>query len=174
MKKILICIMAISVLICGCDSTGISQSSYNELQSKNSEITDNYKTLQDSYSELYKKSNTPEYKKAMENASKLTELQSQVDDAQSKLNSLNGQVAQASGNPLSFSAGVFYCGTDFPPGRYKIYGGTSNFSAYDSSGSIIINIILGTNKYSVSEYVYTFAKAQTIKSESAFKIQLIK
>ena len=62
-------------------------------------------------------------------------------------------------------------GEDFEVGRYKIYGGSSNFIVYSRYGDLEVNTILGD--WGVEEYVYTFNNGDEIEAHSSFKMQPI-
>lgn len=86
---------------------------------------------------------------------------------------MNADIIKVSGKAKSYPAGDLTAGIDFPVGRYKIYGGSSNFIVHDADGWLRVNIILGS-KYGVSEYIYTFAEGDQVRAESAFKMVPVK
>ena len=102
--------------------------------------------------------------------SKISELTKNKEDLDTQISQLNGEVVKLKGQPKSYPAGQLTAGTDIPTGKYKIYGGSSNFVVYSSSGSLQVNIILGTGSYNVSEYIYTFKTGDKIEANSSFKL----
>lgn len=102
--------------------------------------------------------------------SKVTELTNQKASLETQVSELNSEVIKLKGEPKTYPAGQLVAGTDVPTGKYKIYGGNSNFVVYSASGSLQVNIVLGTNAYSVSEYIYTFKTGDKIEARSSFKL----
>ncbi|MFY2157389.1 hypothetical protein ACOSZF_17265 [Cytobacillus firmus] len=72
--------------------------------------------------------------------------------------------------PVNLSAGHFIVGNDVPLGRYKAVpvGRGSNFVVYDSSGSLIVNTILGD--IGVPEYVFSAEFEYEIQTEAPVKL----
>lgn len=89
---------------------------------------------------------------------------------ETEITSLKEEVIKLKGEPKTYPAGHLTAGTDVPTGKYKIYGGSSNFVVYSSSGSLNVNIILGSGYLSVSEYIYTFSIGDKIEADSSFKL----
>lgn len=106
--------------------------------------------------------------KTLEN--KVSELTTQKQDLENQINTLNQDVIRIKGEAKTYPAGHLTAGVDTPTGKYKIYGGSSNFVVYSASGSLQVNIILGTGRYSVSEYIYTFKSGDKIEADSSFKL----
>lgn len=100
---------------------------------------------------------------------KQEELSIQKTELESQIQTLSEEVAKAKGEPKNYSAGHLTAGIDVPTGKYKIYGGSSNFVVYSAYGSLKVNIILG-GSYGVSEYIYTFEEGDKIEANSAFKL----
>lgn len=96
-------------------------------------------------------------------------LQEKEKSLNEQIEKLNGEVAKAKGQPKTYPAGHLTAGTDIPVGKYKIYGGNSNFVVYSSTGSLEVNIILGT-RFGVEEYIYTFKTGDKIEANSSFKL----
>lgn len=94
-------------------------------------------------------------------------LEQDIEKLKSDISKYEGELIKAKGSPLTFPAGYFTAGNDFETGRYKIYGGSSNFVVHNSSGKLKVNIILGSN---VSEYVYKFSSGDEIEARSSFKM----
>lgn len=97
------------------------------------------------------------------------DLETQKTQLESEINTLKGEVLKAKGEPKTYPAGHLTAGTDVPVGKYKIYGGNSNFIVYSTYGTLEVNIILG-GTYGVSEYVYTFQTGDKIEANSSFKL----
>lgn len=101
---------------------------------------------------------------------KVIELTNQKISLENQISELSSEVIKLKGEPKTYPAGHLTAGTDVPTGKYKIYGGNSNFVVRSSSGSLQVNIVLGTNAYSVSEYIYTFKTGDKIEARSTFKL----
>lgn len=101
--------------------------------------------------------------------SKKAELEGQAEGLQQTIDGLNADIIRIKGEAKTFPAGHLNAGTDFELGRYKIYGGSSNFVVYSSSNRLQVNIILG-GRYGVEEYIYTFSSGDQIKASSSFKM----
>ncbi|KON90388.1 hypothetical protein AF332_20435 [Sporosarcina globispora] len=73
--------------------------------------------------------------------------------------------------PVNLSAGHFIVGDDVPLGRYKAVpaGRGSNFVVYDSTGSLIVNTILGSDN-GVPEYVFSAEFEYEIQTEAPVKL----
>lgn len=158
------------------------QAEYNNLNSK---YTETEKKLEESNLDLKKvKKEVEDLKqedkqneiskniKALE--TKETELTTQKQELEQQISSLQADVVKIKGEPKTYPAGQLTAGTDVPVGKYKIYGGSSNFAVYSASGSLQVNIILGSGSYSVEEYIYTFKTGDKIKANSAFKLVEVK
>ena len=116
---------------------------------------------------------------------KIQELKSEQEDLEKDIESkkeekssleeeiekLNGDVITVKGKAKSYPAGQLVAGEDFEAGRYKIYGGSSNFIVYSRYGDLEVNTILGD--WGVDEYVYTFNNGDEIEAHSSFKMQPI-
>lgn len=102
--------------------------------------------------------------------SKISSLKNEKQTLNAEIEQLNREVIKLKGNPKTYPAGQLTAGTDLPIGKYKIYGGNSNFVVYSSTGALQVNIILGSGSYNVSEYIYTFKMGDKIKANSSFKL----
>lgn len=155
-----------------------SQKDYKNLSSKYSSIE---KQLEESKDELEKcKGQIQELQqeekqneinnniKALED--RVAELTTQKQDLENQINTLSQEVIRIKGEAKTYPAGYLTAGEDVPTGKYKIYGGSSNFVVYSASGSLQVNIILGSGQYKVSEYIYTFKSGDVIKANSSFKL----
>lgn len=92
---------------------------------------------------------------------------------QAEIDDLKGEVIKIKGQEKTYPAGYLTAGTDFEIGRYRIYGGNSNFVVRSSLGELKVNIILG-GKYGVNEYIYEFSTGDKVQAESSFKMVLVK
>lgn len=101
--------------------------------------------------------------------SEISLLEGKKQTLNSEIEQLNGEVIKLKGEPKTYPAGHLIAGTDVPIGKYKIYGGNSNFAVYSSYGELEVNIILG-GSYGVSEYIYTFKAGDKIEARSPFKL----
>lgn len=100
----------------------------------------------------------------------VSSLENKKQSLNTEIQQLNGEVTKIKGEPKTYPAGQLTAGADVPIGRYKIYGGSSNFVVYSSSGSLEVNVILGSGAYNVNEYIYTFKTGDIIKANSSFKL----
>ena len=100
---------------------------------------------------------------------KVKDLISQKEKLEKDIENLKSDVIKIKGEPKQYPAGQLTAGTDVPTGKYKIYGGNSNFVVYSSYGKLKVNVILGTS-IGVDEYIYTFETGDKIKAESSFKL----
>lgn len=103
---------------------------------------------------------------------KIADKEKELSEVQAQIDAAKGELIKEYGKPLSFPAGYFYAGKDFPAGRYKIYDGTSNFFVHSKDGEHRVNIILDekdTDGY-VTEFVYTFEDGDEIEASSSFKL----
>lgn len=155
-----------------------SQANYKELNTKYTNLASAKKTLSDKYNSLNSKydelnnkyQETTQEKYQTELKSKINELETNKSNLETQVEKLNKDIITLKGTEKTYPAGFLTAGKDFEPGRYKIYGGSSNFFVYSSSGSLRVNIILGNGSYRVSEYLYTFQSGEHIEANSSFKM----
>ncbi len=102
-------------------------------------------------------------------SSEISSLEDKKQTLNSEIEHLNGEVIKLKGEPRTYPAGHLTAGTDIPTGKYKIYGGSSNFVVYSSYGDLEVNIVLGGN-YGIDEYIYTFKTGDKIEARSSFKL----
>jgi len=81
---------------------------------------------------------------------------------------INGQTPWA--DTLSFPAGFFTAGEDFPIGRYRIVGTTSNFTIHNVAGRLRVNVVFGERASHVQEYIYNFARNDEIHARAPFRL----
>lgn len=176
-KLILVGALAV-ILLAGCN--GVPQKThdafvrdYEMLQRRMEKLQSDYDALKEDYYRL--KSEYDQYKKDiapfmdlanLENEK--TRLKQDIAELEAKIEELNADVIKIAGKPKTYPAGYLYAGKDFPAGRYKIYGGSSNFFVYDVNDRIRVNIILG--RLGVDEYIYTFSEGEEIRAKSSFKL----
>lgn len=101
--------------------------------------------------------------------SEISKLEEKKDSLNKEIEKLNGDAIRLKGEPKTYPAGHLTAGTDVPTGKYKIYGGSSNFVVYSSTGKLEVNIILG-GRLGTSEYIYTFKTGDRIEANSSFKL----
>ena len=197
MKKCIILILCCSFIIYGCGNSDLEQeykALLEEEKEKCDKINDAYaelnkenRSLQREYdkiinSELYTKYNdvksANEYLDDIQEEIKKLEtdkqnLNNEIEELNAQKQSLKDKIANSKNEPISFYAGEYVCGKDFPEGRYLIYDGSSNF--FVTGGSNRVNIILGNdpNWGEVNEYVHFFENGELIESRSSFKLKLI-
>ena len=100
---------------------------------------------------------------------KKADLTKEIASLQGQVDKLKQDIIKATGSTKSYPAGELYAGVDFPVGRYRIHGGSSNFVVYSASGYLRVNIILGSS-YGVSEYIYRFEQGDKIEARSSYKM----
>ncbi len=115
--------------------------------------------------------NSSIYNKQQEEVNKLKSTKEELEKTKTSLNDeiqkLKEEVVKIKGEPKKYPAGQLTAGTDIPLGKYKIYGGNSNFTVHSSYGDLKVNIILG-GSYGVEEYIYTFQQGDKIDARSSF------
>jgi len=123
---------------------------------------------------LGKNEKQTEIKQTIENLKKEQDnLKRQKEQLETEMQTLKSDIIRLKEEPKTYPAGHLTAGTDVPIGKYKIYEGNSNFVVYSSSGSLKVNIILGSDSFSVKEYIYTFCNGDKIKANSTFKLVAI-
>ncbi len=146
------------------------QNEYSQLQSKYSENQRNINEQDKKIKELEQEEKQREINSNIATLeSKKGELEKEKQSLESQIKTLNKDVIRIKGEPKTYPAGHLTAGTDTPTGKYKIYGGSSNFAVYSSTGRLEVNIILGS-RYGVDEYIYTFKTGDKIKASSSFKL----
>ena len=149
------------------------------LKNENNSIQEQFMDLSKKISTLQKDEEQEKIKNKIEELkSEQKELEENIKDKKSEKSSLekeidelNGDVITAKGKAKTYPAGQLVAGEDFEVGRYKIYGGSSNFIVYSCYGDLEVNTILGD--WGVEEYVYTFNNGDEIEAHSSFKMQPI-
>lgn len=149
------------------------------LKDENNKIQITYRELTDKIAVLQKDEEQEKINSKIEELkNEQKELETEISDKKSEktslekdLEKLNGDIVTARGKAKSYPAGQLVAGKDFETGRYKIYGGSSNFVVYSLLGELEVNIILGD--WGVEEYVYTFNEGDEIEARSSFKMQPI-
>ena len=177
---IILLLVAIIVLLC----TTVPVNNYNELNEKLSRKQKLYTDLVTKNNETEEKNREQEAKiKELSQSEKQEELNNTIKGLEGKvealttekqtleteIENLKGDVIKIKGEPKTYPAGHLTAGTDVPIGKYKIYGGNSNFVVYSAYGSLQVNIILGSS-YGVDEYIYTFKNGDKIEASSSFKL----
>ena len=172
---ILIVIGFIIILFIICGVSNYQNNRYNDLKEKYSNLKDDYSEINKKYKEATKQKEKEEIETEIADLNSQKDfLQNEVDSLTEQKNQLNSEIVTIKGQPLSFPAGYFTAGTDFEPGRYKIYDGNSNFVVTDIFGDLKVNIILGSDlRYDVSEYIYEFKNGDKIEADSGFKLVLV-
>lgn len=153
------------------------QKEYKESNEKYSTLINNYETLKKENTkfdaEIKELSQTEKQNEINEKINKLEGTNKKLEEEKQKLEeeiaSLKEDAIKIKGEPKTYPAGYFTAGEDLPVGRYKIYGGSSNFVVHSSRGDLKVNIILG-GRYGVDEYIYAFKTGDEIQSESSFKL----
>ena len=100
---------------------------------------------------------------------KVKDLTIQKEKLEKDIENLKSDIIKIKVEPKQYPAGQLTAVNEIPIGKYKIYGGNSNFVVYSSYGKLKVNIILGTS-IGVDEYIYTFETGDKIKAESSFKL----
>lgn len=149
------------------------------LKDENNSIQEQFMGLSEKISTLQKDEEQEKINnKIQELKSEQEELEEDIKDKKSEksslekeLDKLNGDIVTAKGKAKTYPAGQLVAGEDFEVGRYKIYGGSSNFVVYSRFGDLEVNTILGD--WGVDEYVYTFNEGDEVEAHSSFKMQPI-
>ena len=104
---------------------------------------------------LGKNDKQAEIKQTIDNLKKEEDsLKNQKQQLENEVNVLKSDIIKLKGEPKTYPAGHLTAGIDIPIGKYKIYGGSSNFVVYSAYGDLNVNIILGSGYSSVNEYIY--------------------
>lgn len=156
------------------------RSSISSLKEENNKIQLTIKELSEKNSSLQREEEKNKIKEEIEElkadkqkiAEDIEAKKEEKTSLEQKLKELEDEVITVKGKGKTYPAGYLTAGKDFEVGRYKIYGGSSNFIVYSKYGDLRVNIILG-GKYGVEEYIYTFEDGDEIKAGSSFKLRPI-
>jgi len=100
--------------------------------------------------------------------SRVGELNTEIGELNNRITTLQSDVVRIAGESRAIPAGVWYVGSDIEAGRYRVYGGSSNFFVRRNEFPVV-NIILGT-AMGVSEYIFTFRNGDEIDARSSFRM----
>lgn len=92
-----------------------------------------------------------------------SELETQVAEKQTRLDTLNAQITEEKNKPVVLPAGYYTVGTHIDAGRYVVTG-KSNFVVYSSSGSLLVNTILGGGSWGVDSYTCNLSNGDIIEA----------
>lgn len=142
-----------------------------ELDKVNSELDESKGNLKENKDELAELKELRDNRDSMkqeidEGESTLEGLNNDIDTAEEELETLNEEIVKVTDEPVKLSAGQWIVGTDIPAARYKA-SGSSNFFVYDSSGSIMVNTILGDSSVGKGDYVFFAEDGYIIESSAA-------
>lgn len=100
---------------------------------------------------------------------KITTLNTDIEAKKAELASISEAVIKQKAAPIQLSAGQYIVGQDIPAGRYKAVpvGRGSNLFVYDTSGSSVVNTILGNSDISTPEYVFYALDNYIIETRAA-------
>lgn len=154
------------------------ESSISSLKDENNKVQIIVKELSEKVTDLQKEEEKNRIEKEIEdlevNKKKIEQdiktKEKEKTSIEQELKKLESEVITVKGKAKTYPAGYLVAGEDFEIGRYKIYGGSSNFVVYSEYGDLRVNIILG-GSYGVKEYIYTFRDGDEIKANSSFKLQ---
>lgn len=149
------------------------------LKSENNRIQIMLKKLSDENTKLKKVEEKDKIEKEIKDLEKnkniiqgdIKKITTEKASLEKELKKIEKNIVIAKGKAKTYPAGYLTAGKDFEVGRYKIYGGSSNFSVHSLSGNLRVNIILGD--YGVDEYIYTFSHGDEVHARSYFKMQSI-
>lgn len=160
-------------LLTGCSS--ITEDEYNDLSQRHEELQEKYVELENKYNNAIKKEEIDELNRNIEMLEETkVSLENDISDLQSEKNKLSESIIKIKGTPKTYPAGYLTVGEDIAAGRYKVYGGTSNFIVYNSYGDLRVNIILSnTYSWGVKEYIYNFINGDEVQAGSSFKLVAI-
>jgi len=152
------------------DELNSKKKEYSQIKTAYGELNNKVKEQENKINELNQKEKQEQINKNINDLEiKVTELTNTKNALQQEIDSLNEEVIKTKGEPKTYPAGHLIAGTDVPTGKYKIFGGHSNFVVRSATGRLEVNIILGTS-YGVDEYIYTFKKGDNIEADSSFKL----
>ena len=144
----------------------------NKIQEQFKELTDKISTLQKDEEQQKINDKIQDLKEDQEELEEdINSKKSEKNSLEEEIERLNEDVITAKGKAKTYPAGQLVAGEDFEVGRYKIYGGNSNFIVYSRWGDLEVNTILGD--WGVEEYVYTFNEGDEVEAHSSFKMQPI-
>lgn len=106
--------------------------------------------------ELYSTSKTEKTQEITNLDSEITKLSADIESKKTELASVSEAIIKQKAAPIQLSAGQYIVGQDIPAGRYKAIpvGRGSNLFVFDTSGSSVVNTILGNSDISTPEYVF--------------------
>lgn len=140
----------------------------------NKNLEEKISSLNEQIKLLGKNDKQAEIKQTIDNLKKEEDsLKNQKQQLENEVNVLKSDIIKLKGEPKTYPAGHLTAGIDIPIGKYKIYGGSSNFVVYSAYGDLNVNIILGSGYSSVNEYIYTFSTGDKIEASSSFKLVAI-
>lgn len=167
----IIIIMLIAIIIEIVNEKSVANEKLEEQNTKVIGLEQKVKSSEEQILKLGQNDKQKEIKQTVDNLKKEQEsLETQKKQLETEINTLKDDIIKLKGEPKTYPAGHLTAGTDIPIGKYKIYGGKSNFVVYSSSGSLKVNIILGSGSFAVSEYIYTFSTGDRIQANSSFKL----
>ncbi len=147
---------------------------YSELKTKYSTIQKDNEEKNKQIAQLNQQEKQDEINKTIKDLEeKVIKLTEERQSLETQIENLKSDVVKIKGEPKTYPAGHLTAGTDIPIGKYKIYGGSSNFVVYSAYGNLEVNIILGS-RYGVEEYIYTFKSGDKIEADSSFKLIEVK
>jgi len=99
-------------------------------------------------------------------------VKKEVGAKQAELDKITNGIAAKKEAPIVLPAGQYIVGKDVPAGRYKAthVDRGSNFFVYDSSGSAIVNTILGNSAVGSGDYVFFTEEGHVIESRAQVKL----
>lgn len=144
---------------------------YNQTTKDLNKVKEETKNKEEEISELKQEEKIKEIENKINGLNtEVMSLQTQKDSLNTEIATLKEETIKLKGEPKTYPAGQLVAGTDVPVGKYKIFGGNSNFVVYSAYGDLKVNIILGNGSFNVNEYIYTFQEGDKIEARSSFKL----
>ena len=99
-------------------------------------------------------------------------VKKEVGAKQKELDKITKGIVAKNEEPTVLNAGQYIVGKDIPAGRYQAtnVGRGSNFFVYDSSGSNVVNTILGDGSVGRGDYVFFVDEGYIIESRAQVKL----
>jgi hypothetical protein len=111
-------------------------------------------------------------KEVDEKRAESSSLDDEIKSKQDELSKIEKGIKEKEDDPIQLNAGEYIVGQDVPTGRYRVtnIGRGTNFQVFDSSGSAVVNTILGNGDIGRGDYVFFATENTLIKTAGAVKM----
>lgn len=111
-------------------------------------------------------------KEVDEKRAESSSLDDEIKSKQDELSKIEKGIKEKEDDPIQLNAGEYIVGQDVPTGRYRVtnIGRGTNFQVFDSSGSAVVNTILGGGDIGRGDYVFFATENTLIKTAGAVKM----